>query len=572
MRSSQYLLGTIKENPADAELVSQKLMLRAGLIRKLSAGIFTWLPLGYRVLQNVENIIREEFNKIGAMEIQMPNVQPAELWQQSGRWEKFGNELLKIYDRAERGFVFAPTHEEVITNLMRSELRSYKQLPLMLYQIHTKFRDEIRPRFGVMRAREFIMKDAYTFDLNQQAMQNAYEKIFQAYQQIFTRLKLNFRAVAADSGAIGGEISHEFQVIADSGEDALVFSDASDYAANIEKATALAPAKRPAPSLSIEKIATPNRKTIKEVCEFLTLPAAGAVKALLVKGTEHQIVALFLRGDHQLNTIKAEKHRLIASPLEFVDEKQIIDAIGAPVGYIGPLQLKERHIPTIVDRDAAALADFCCGANQLDQHYINVNWERDCPLDEIADLRNVVDGDFSPDGKGKLHIKRGIEVGHIFQLGDHYSKMLNATVIDEQGKAVPLQMGAYGIGVSRVIAAAIEQHHDDRGIIWPDSLAPFALAIVPMNYHKSHRVREFTEQLYHDLLNAKVPVLLDDRRERAGILFADMDLIGIPHRIVIGERGIDAGTVEYKARASQDIQHIEINNILSFVEQLTLQA
>ena len=572
MRSSQYLLGTVKEDPADAELVSQKLMIRAGLIRKLSSGIFTWLPLGYRVLQKVETILREELNKIGAMEIQMPNVQPAELWQQSGRWEKYGNELLKIYDRAERGFVFAPTHEEVITTLIRNELRSYKQLPLSLYQIHTKFRDEIRPRFGVMRAREFIMKDAYSFSLDVDSMQQTYEQMFQAYHRIFTRLGLDFRAVAADSGAIGGEISHEFQVIADAGEDALVFSDASDYAASMEKAVALAPQQRPSPTATMELVETPGCTTIQAVCECLNMPSERSLKALLVKGTEDEIVALFLRGDHELNSIKAEHHPLIAAPLEFADEKMIAANIGSPIGYIGPIGLSKKNIPILIDRDAAALADFCCGANLANKHYINANWERDCPLAEVIDLRKVVTGDASPDGKGKLHIKRGIEVGHIFQLGDHYSKLLNATVIDENGKAIPLQMGCYGIGVSRIIAAAIEQHHDARGITWPEAIAPFSIALVPMNYHKSHRVREFTEQLYQELLAANFAVLLDDRRERAGILFADMDLIGIPHRIVIGERGIDAGIVEYKARTAEDIQTIPRDDILSFLEQKTLQA
>ena len=571
MRTSHYLLGTVKENPADAELVSQKLMIRAGLIRKLSSGIFTWLPLGYRVLQKVETIIRQELDQIGALEIQMPNVQPAELWQESGRWEKYGNELLKIYDRAERGFVFAPTHEEVITTLMRTELRSYKQLPMKVYQIHTKFRDEIRPRFGVMRAREFIMKDAYSFDLNVAAMQQTYEKMFQAYQAIFTRLGFDFRPVDADSGAIGGDISHEFQVIADAGEDALVFSDGSDYAANMEKATALAPAERPAAGAKMEKVATPNCKTIAEVCTFLKLAAQQTIKALFVKGNEHEVVALFLRGDHELNEIKAEHHPLIAAPIEFVAEDVLINKTACPAGFLGPIALQEKGIPMIVDRDAAALADFCCGANEIDHHYINANWERDCALGEVADLRNVVAGDASPDGKGTLHIKRGIEVGHVFQLGDHYSKLLNATVIDEHGKAIPLQMGCYGIGVSRIIAAAIEQHHDDRGIIWPEAMAPFNIALVPMNYHKSHRVREFTDNLYQELLAAGFEVLLDDRRERAGILFADMDLIGIPHRIVIGERGIDVGTVEYKARNTNDTQDIQRDNLLDFLKKVTLQ-
>ena len=571
MRTSQYLLGTLKENPADAELISQKLMIRAGLIHKLSSGIFTWLPLGYRVLKKVEDIIRQELDEIGLLEIQMPNVQPGELWQKSGRWEKYGNELLKIYDRAERSFVFAPTHEEVITTVMRSELRSYKQLPMKVYQIHTKFRDEIRPRFGVMRAREFIMKDAYTFDIDKKALQKTYTQLFQAYQNIFTRLGFDFRAVDADSGAIGGDVSHEFQAIADAGEDAVVFSDGSDYAANMEKATALPPTERPAPIAKIELINTPNCTTITDVCAHLNLSPAQSVKALFVKGAENEIVALFLRGDHELNEIKAEHHALIAAPLEFVDDQLIAETTGTPAGYLGPLGLIEKNIPVIVDRNAAAIADFCCGANEKDKHYINANWERDCSLGEIADLRNVVAGDASPDGKGTLHIKRGIEVGHIFQLGDHYSKLLNATVIDQNGKAIPLQMGCYGIGVSRIIAAAIEQHHDDRGIVWPAAIAPFEIVLVPMNYHKSHRVREFTDQLYQEMHAAGLEVLLDDRRERAGILFADMDLIGIPHRVVIGERGIDNGTVEYKARNEKDNQNINSDELLVFLKEATLQ-
>ena len=573
MRTSHYLLGTVKENPNDAELISQKLMIRAGLIRKLSSGIFTWLPLGYRVLKKVETIIRQELDQIGSLEIQMPNVQPAELWQTSDRWKKYGDELLKIRDRAERDFVFAPTHEEVITTLMRNELRSYKQLPIKVYQIHTKFRDEIRPRFGVMRAREFIMKDAYSFALDHQGMQQTYEQMFQAYQTIFTRLGLNFRAVEADSGAIGGNTSHEFQVIADVGEDTLVFSDSSDYAANIEKATALAPTNcaSPDPNAKLEKIATTNCKTITEVSTFLKIPQRKMVKALFVKGKEHEVVALFLRGDHELNEIKAEHHSLIAAPLEFVDENVLMKKVNCPTGFLGPIALQEKNIPIIIDRDAAILADFCCGANEIDHHYINANWERDYALGEVADLRNVVAGDASPDGKGILDIKRGIEVGHIFQLGDHYSKIFNTTVIDEHGKAIPLQMGCYGIGVSRVIAAAIEQHHDNRGIIWPAAMAPFSIALIPMNYHKSHRVREFADQLYQELLAAGFEILLDDRRERAGILFADMDLIGIPHRIIIGERGIDAGIVEYKARNANNTQDIQRDEIFNFLSKVTLQ-
>jgi prolyl-tRNA synthetase len=567
MRTTQYLLATVKEDPADSELISQKLMVRAGLIRKLSSGIFSWLPLGFRVLTKVENIIRDELTKVGGMEIKMPNVQPAELWQESGRWELYGNELLKIYDRAERGFVFGPTHEEVITDIARSELRSYKQLPLTLYQIQTKFRDEIRPRYGVMRSREFIMKDAYSFHIDDASLEETYHAMYQAYCKIFTRMGLDFRPVEADSGAIGGDTSHEFQVIADVGEDTLVFSDKSDYAANVEKASAALPAALPAPSQALEKVATPDTKTIKSVCEHLNLPESKSIKALLVKGQDDAVVALFLRGDHQLNDIKAERHPLVFSPLSFVNEADIKASLDLPAGFIGPVGLAAKGVPVIVDRDAAALADFCCGANEVDQHFVGVNWQRDCETGEIADLRNVVAGDASPDGKGALQIKRGIEVGHIFQLGDKYSKALGANVLNEQGKGVALKMGCYGIGVSRVIAAAIEQHHDDRGIVWPKAMAPFQVAIVPMNYHKSQRVRELTDKLYQELQDAGIEVLLDDRRERPGVLFADMDLIGIPQRVVIGERGIDNGVLEHKLRTEKDNSEVSIDDIVQTVIQ-----
>lgn len=563
MRTSQYLLATVKENPSDAELVSQKLMIRAGLIRKVSSGLFTWLPLGLRVLHKVEAIIREEMDAAGALEIQMPNIQPAELWQETGRWEKYGNELLKIFDRAGRPFVFAPTHEEVVTDLARSELRSYKQLPLTVYQIHTKFRDEIRPRFGVMRAREFLMKDAYSFHLEQGSLQTTYERMYQAYCAIFNRLGLNFRAVDADTGSIGGDASHEFQVIADAGEDALVFSDASDYGANIEKATAFAPPTRPQATRAVTRVSTPGIKTIEAVCAHLNVPIDTSVKAILVKGKEQSVVAIFLRGDHTLNEIKAEHHRLIASPLSWVEETILAEKYQLSPGFIGPQGLIERGIPVLVDRDAAALADFCCGANEVDYHLTGVNWERDARFTDIADLRNVVAGDKSPDGKGTLHIKRGIEVGHIFQLGDNYSKAMNLTVLDENGKAQTVQMGCYGIGVSRIVAAAIEQHHDEHGIVWPQSMAPFDIALIPMNYHKSQRVRDEIEQLYNELKQAGFSVLLDDRRERPGILFADMDLIGLPHRIVVGERGIDEGTVEYKARHEDNAIHVPRVDIVS---------
>lgn len=572
MKASQFFLNTLKENPSDADLVSQRLMIRAGLINKLGSGLFTWMPLGYRVLQKVETIVREEMNRIGALELMMPNVQPAELWQETGRWEDYGNELLKIIDRHERAFVFAPTHEEVITNIARGELRSYKQLPVCFYQIHTKFRDEIRPRFGVMRAREFLMKDAYSFHIDHASLRETYQKMYGAYTNIFTRLGLDFRAVEADTGSIGGSASHEFQVIADAGEDALVFSDSSEYGANIEKAEALAPQRNCSVSTKEKQlIHTPGTRTIKTVCEFLKLPEIQSIKVLLVQGKKHDMVALVLRGDHEINLIKAEHHSLIAAPLTFVDENLVAQKIGSPVGYIGPIGLAEKGIPVLVDRDAAVLHDFCCGANQVEYHFTNTNWERDCQLGEVVDLRSVVTGDLSPDGQGKLVIKRGIEVGHIFQLGDKYSKAMNATVIDEHGKHISMQMGCYGIGVTRTIAAAIEQHHDEHGIIWPEAMAPFQIALIPMNYHKSQRIREATDKLYTELQNAGYEVLLDDRNERAGVLFADMDLIGIPHRLVLGERGLDQGMIEYKARTSQDVKQIALTELLTFLRDLNLK-
>jgi prolyl-tRNA synthetase len=569
MKTSQFFLNTLKENPADADLVSQRLMVRAGLINKLGSGLFTWMPLGFRVLQKVEKIVREEMNRIGALELMMPNVQPAELWQETGRWQDYGNELLKIIDRHERAFVFAPTHEEVITHIARGELRSYKQLPVCFYQIHTKFRDEIRPRFGVMRAREFLMKDAYSFHIDNASLAQTYQKMYDAYTRIFTRLGLDFRAVDADTGSIGGAVSHEFQVIADAGEDALVFSDSSNYGANLEKAEALAPKNTHSTTQKIkELIHTPGKRTIKAVCEFLQLPETQSIKVLLVKGKQRDMVALVLRGDHEVNPIKAEHHALIAAPLTFVDEKLVESKLGCPVGYIGPIGLAEKGIPVIVDRDAAVLTDFCCGANQVEYHFINTNWQRDCTLGEIYDLRNVVTGDLSPDGNGKLLIKRGIEVGHIFQLGDKYSKIMHATVVDETGQPVTMQMGCYGIGVTRTIAAAIEQHHDEHGIIWPAAMAPFQIALIPMNYHKSPRVREAIDKLYAELQEAGFEILLDDRNERAGVLFADMDLIGIPHRLVLGERGLDNGVIEYKGRVSKDTQEIKLIDLVNFLQEI----
>ncbi|MDQ2995184.1 MAG: proline--tRNA ligase [Pseudomonadota bacterium] len=563
MRTSQFLLATQKEMPADAEIVSHKLMLRAGLISKLASGIYIWLPLGHRVLRKVENIIREEMNRMGAIEMLMPSIQPAELWIESGRWEKYGPELLRINDRHDREFCYGPTHEEIITDFARNKIRSYKQLPLVFYQIQTKFRDEVRPRFGVMRAREFLMKDAYSFHLDSESLAKTYQDMYQAYTSIFTRLGLNFRAVLADTGSIGGEFSHEFQVLANSGEDLLAFSDTSDYAANVERAEAQAPnSQRTSPSNVMTDVATPNQTSIDDVSQFLKIDPKQTVKTLLVAGESAEIVAIVLRGDHELNTIKAEKHSLVANPLRFVDEATVQRVIGAPVGYIGPVKL---NVPIIVDRDAAVLTDFVCGANQLDRHLQNVNWDRDATYTEIADLRSVVVGDVSPDGKGHLQFARGIEVGHIFQLGDKYSKAMNANVLDEGGKGKPMLMGCYGIGVSRIVAAAIEQNHDDKGILWPEPMAPFQIALVPVNLHKSYRLREVCEAIYADLIAAGFEVLFDDRQERPGVLFADCDLIGIPHRLVVGEKSLDTQTVEYKSRRSEETEHLPI---ASYLEEL----
>ncbi|MDM8546337.1 proline--tRNA ligase [Candidatus Venteria ishoeyi] len=565
MRTSQLLLATLKEVPADAEVISHQLMLRAGLIRKLEAGgLYTWLPLGLRVLRKIENIIREEMNQAGAQELLMPVVQPADLWEDSGRWAQYGPELLRFKDRHQREFCLGPTHEEVITDLARRELRSYKQLPMNFYQIQTKFRDEIRPRFGVMRAREFLMKDAYSFHINWESLEQTYQVMFQTYNQIFSRLGLKFRPVLADSGNIGGSSSHEFHVLAESGEDAIAYSDQSDYAANIEMAEALAvPDQRPEAS-GVEKAAveTPQQHSIEEVSQFLNIAAQQCLKTLIVKGEEDSLVALVLRGDHNLNAIKAEKLSAISSPLTFASDEEIEQQIGCNVGSLGPVGLS---IPTIVDRSAAQVVDFVCGANQNGQHLTGVNWGRDLPEPELADIRDVMAGDPSPDGQGTLDIARGIEVGHIFQLGDKYSAAMNANVLDEQGKSVTMIMGCYGIGVSRIAAAAIEQNHDDKGICWPAAIAPFQVAILPMNMHKSARLAEAVAQLYDELTAAGMDVLLDDRKERPGVMFADMELIGIPHRVVLGERGLDDGMVEYKSRTDKDNQHIARDEIVSFL-------
>jgi len=568
MQASRYLIATQKETPADAEIISHQMMLRAGMIRKLAAGLYTWLPLGLRVLRKVERIVREEMDKSGAQEVLMPAIQPAELWQESGRWEQYGGELLRMQDRHGRDFCFGPTHEEVITDLVRNELKSYKELPANFYQIQTKFRDERRPRFGVMRAREFIMKDAYSFHLTKESLNDTYQVMHRTYCSIFDRVGLDYRPVEADSGAIGGSASHEFHVLASSGEDAIVFSTESSYAANIEKAVALPPqGERPAPSAELKEVETPDQRTIDAVASFLAVDVTSTVKTLLVKAEEDEdgtsgLVALILRGDHSLNEIKAENLAGVAEPLTMATDEEIKQAVGCKAGSIGPVNLP---VPVIVDLSAAHLADFVCGANKEGYHLTGVNWERDVPLSRVEDLRNVVEGDTSPDGQGVLEIRRGIEVGHIFKLGNKYSSAMNATVLDENGKAGILEMGCYGIGVSRIVAAAIEQNHDDKGIIWPDAIAPFEVAIVTLNGHKSPTVQEAGERLYAQLKQAGFDVLLDDRNERPGVKFADIELIGIPHRFVVSDRGLEAETLEYKGRNDADKQDIPLDEALPFL-------
>ena len=564
MRTSRFPLQTLKDTPADAEIASHRLMLRAGLIRRLASGLYTWLPLGLRVLRKVEAIVRDEMDRAGALEVLMPAVQPAELWQESGRWDKYGPELLRLKDRHQRDFCFGPTHEEIITDLARAELRSYRQLPVNFYQIQTKFRDEIRPRFGVMRAREFLMKDAYSFHADHASLEQTYAAMHAAYCRIFRRCGLNFRAVLADTGSIGGSASHEFHVLADSGEDAIAFSDRSDYAANVELAEALAPVgDRPAPTAPLTTVDTPGQHSIAEVSAFLGVPASRTAKTLIVEGSEPgAVVALVLRGDHELNAIKAEKLPGVGSPVRLASDDAVRAAAGCPPGSVGPVRLET---PVIVDRAAAALADFVCGANREGQHLTGVNWGRDLPEPAVADLRNVVAGDPSPDGLGSLVIARGIEVGHIFQLGTKYSEAMKATVLDEQGRNVTMIMGCYGIGGSRVVGAAIEQHNDDKGIVWPVGIAPFQVVLVPMQYHRSHRVREETERLYQELLDAGIDVLLDDRDARPGVMFADAELIGIPHRVVVGERGIDDERVEYRGRRDTDNTMIARGEIVPFL-------
>ncbi len=563
MRWTHYPINTTKETPSEAEVVSHQLMLRAGLIRRAAAGLYSWLPLGLRTLRKVEAIVREEMNRAGALEVFMPAIQPAEYWVESGRWDKFGPELLRLKDRHQRDFCVGPTHEEVITDIARRELKSYRQLPVNFYQIQTKFRDEVRPRFGVMRAREFLMKDAYSFHLDEQSLAAGYEAMYHAYTRIFTRLQLKFRAVQADTGAIGGNASQEFHVLAASGEDAIAFSDGDEYAGNLEMAPALPPqTPRAAPRAALTTVATPNAKTIAEVSALLGVPASRLVKTLLVDGDDGGLVALVVRGDHDLNAIKAQKLPGVANPLKLAAPEAVVRVAGCEPGFIGPVGLACK---IYADHSALALADFVCGANQKDQHLQGVNWGRDLPEPLAADLRNVVVGDPSPSGKGTLSIARGIEVGHIFQLGQKYSQAMGATVLDESGKSAVLYMGCYGIGVTRVVAAAIEQNHDERGIIWPDAIAPFHVVLVPINMAKSQRVREAAEKLYQEFTAAGIEVLFDDRDERPGVKFADAELLGIPHRIVVGERGLDAGKLEYRHRRATESVEFPAHEALGFI-------
>ena len=562
MKSSDYLISTVKEAPNDAKIISHQLMIRAGLISKLASGLYSYLPIGLKIIQKVEKIIREEMNKSMALELLMPVAQPAELWQESKRWEEYGPELLRFQDRHERDFCMGPTHEEVITNIAKQYIRSYKQLPINFYQIQTKFRDEIRPRFGVMRSREFIMKDAYSFHMDEESLGETYQVMHQTYCNIFDRLGLDYRPVLADSGAIGGDSSHEFHVLAESGEDAICFSDSSDYAANIERAETLPQGDPDAPAEELKIVKTPNVKTINDVCILLNVKPESSIKTLVVVGEEDNLVALVLRGDHELNEVKASKIEGIKQPLQMADEDEVVKQLGCNFGSIGVVNL---DIPIFVDYAAACLSDFVCGANENDKHYTGVNWERDVKQITSCDLRNIVAGDSSPDGQGFIEIKRGIEVGHIFQLGTKYSDSMSANVIGEDGRAVNMNMGCYGIGVTRIIAASIEQNHDDRGIIFPKAIAPFELVIVPINYNKSSRVRELADQLYNDCQKNNIDVLLDDRKERPGIMFADSELLGIPHRFVISDTHADNGKIEYKSRAQSEKDEIDFNDAVSFI-------
>ena len=565
MRTSQYLLGTVKQTPADAVVISHQLMLRAGMVRKLASGLYTWLPSGLRVLRKVERIIREEMDRAGAQEVLMPVVQPMNLWEESGRAPAYGPELLRFTDRHDNGFCLGPTHEEVITDLVRNEIHSYKQLPINFYQIQTKFRDEIRPRFGIMRAREFTMKDAYSFHTDMESLAATYQVMHNAYCAIFDRLGLDYRPVEADTGAIGGAESHEFHVLAESGEDDIAFSDQSGYAANVELAEAVAPGgERAAPGAEMALVDTPDARTIDQLVKQFDLPIEKTIKTLVVKGSEGGLVALLVRGDHELNDVKAEKLDAVAVPMEFASEEEIRTAVGAGPGSLGPVGLS---IPCVADRSVALMSDFGAGANQDGKHYFNINWERDVALPEVADLRNVVEGDRSPDGQGTLTIKRGIEVGHIFQLGTKYSEALNATVLDDNGRSVVMPMGCYGIGVSRVVAAAIEQNHDDNGIVWPEAIAPFQVSLIPLNIKKSPREKEVAEKLYADLTAAGIEVLFDDReKERVGVKFSDAELIGIPHRVLVAERGLDNGVLEYKSRRDGEAEEVPADDIVAFLK------
>jgi len=565
MRLSRYLLATLREAPADAEVISHRLMLRAGMIRQLAAGIYTWLPLGLRVLRKVEAIVREEMDRSGAQEVLMSGVLPAELWQESGRWDQYGPELLRLKDRHDRDFCLGPTHEEIITDLVRREIRSYKQLPANFYQIQTKFRDEIRPRFGIMRAREFLMKDAYSFHLTEACLQKTYDRMYATYSRIFDRLGLKYRAVLADTGNIGGSTSHEFHVLADSGEDTIVYTENGKYAANIE----MTPAPdedltRLAPQQQLRAVATPDQHTIEEVSQFLKVPVERCLKTLIVNGSNDDLVALVLRGDHELNRIKAEKLDAVAKPLAFANAETIQKTLKCNVGSIGPVNL---NLTVIADHSALTVGDFVCGANEDGKHLNGVNWERDLPEPQAADIRNVVAGEAAPDGAGELRIARGIEVGHIFQLGTKYSSAMKAVCLDEKGASQTLTMGCYGIGVSRIVAAAIEQNNDDRGIIWPVAIAPFAVALIPINMHKSERLRTAVMKLYQELLDAGIEVILDDRKERPGVMFADMELIGIPHRLTFSESGLDAETIEYKSRTDSENQNVKLSEVASFIKE-----
>ena len=567
MRTTHFLISTLKETPASAEIVSHQLMLRAGLIRRQASGLYTWLPLGLRVLRKIQHIIRDEMDKTGAQELLMPVTQPAELWQESERWDQYGPELLRLQDRHNRDFCLGPTHEEVITDLIRNEINSYRQLPANFYQIQTKFRDEIRPRFGVMRSREFIMKDAYSFHANDESLQETYQAMHRAYCNIFDRIGLDYRAVLADTGSIGGSHSHEFHVLASSGEDDIAFSDNSDYAANIEMAEAVASDKSSADTMqNLEEVATPNQKTIDELAKFLSVPAEQTVKTLIVEGAEEgNLVALILRGDHSLNAVKAAKLAAIASPLSFASEQAIQAAINCSTGSLGPIGI---GLPVIVDRSAASLANFTCGANKDGVHFSGGNWSRDVGDFSIADIRNIEEGDPSPCGQGRIQIKRGIEVGHIFQLGTKYSEAMNATILNDDGKQQPMIMGCYGIGVTRLVAAAIEQNHDDNGIIWPAAIAPFQVALIPINLHKSAAVAAECERLYLELTEAGYEVLfMDEPKARLGAMLADVELMGIPQRLVVGDRGLESGNIEYRARRSDQNQDIAIDQLLNFLAQ-----